>query len=68
LRRKWPGVPILIGFWTLTEEEVERRDAVRETAADIVVTSLRGATEQVAAIMAGHRGDHADLPLQKASA
>jgi predicted PurR-regulated permease PerM len=68
LRRKWPGVPILIGFWTLTEEEVERRDAVRETAADIVVTSLRGATEQIAAIMAGHREDHADLPLQEASA
>lgn len=68
LRRRWPGAPILVGFWTLTEEEVERREAVRETAADIVVTSLRGATEQVAAVVARHQADHADPPLQEASA
>jgi hypothetical protein len=48
LRRKLPGVQIIVGLWTLSEEESKRRGALQETGADIVVTSLRQAAEQVA--------------------
>jgi hypothetical protein len=37
LRRKMPGVKILIGFWTLTEEEAKRRAVLKETSADAIV-------------------------------
>jgi hypothetical protein len=40
LRRKMPGVKILIGFWTLTEEEAERRAVLKETSADAIVNVL----------------------------
>ena len=43
LRRKLPGVPILAGFWTLSEDEARHRDALRETGADLIVTSLQQA-------------------------
>jgi len=49
LRRKLPGVQIIVGLWTLSEEESKRRGALQETGADLVVTSLRQAAEQVAA-------------------
>jgi predicted PurR-regulated permease PerM len=48
LRRKLPGVPILAGFWTLSEDEARHRDALRETGADLIVTSLRQAARQIA--------------------
>ena len=47
LRRRLPQVKIVDGFWTLTAQEVEERDALAETRADCVVTSLRQAVEQV---------------------
>jgi hypothetical protein len=47
LRRKLPNAQILVGFWTLSEEAAENRDALRESGANRVVTSLRQATEQV---------------------
>jgi hypothetical protein len=50
LRRKLPGAQILVGFWTLSEEEVKHRDALGETAADLIVTSLQQAAEQVTMI------------------
>jgi predicted PurR-regulated permease PerM len=50
LRRKMPGVKILIGFWTLTEEEAERRAVLKETGADAIVTSLQQAIEHIGAV------------------
>ena len=47
LRRRLPQAKIINGFWTLTAQEVEERDALSATRADCVVTSLRQATEQV---------------------
>jgi CheY-like chemotaxis protein len=47
LRRKLPSVPIIVGFWTLSEEDAKHRDAARETGADRVVTSLWRAVEQL---------------------
>lgn len=47
LRRKLPEAKIINAFWTLTEEEAEERNALRETRADLVVTSLRQAVEAV---------------------
>ncbi len=48
LRRKLPGVPILVGFWTLSEEDAAARDAQAETGADGIFTSLQHATEHIA--------------------
>jgi methylmalonyl-CoA mutase cobalamin-binding subunit len=50
LRRKLPQAPIVVGFWTLSEEDAKRRDALRETGADNVMTSLRQAVELVSKV------------------
>jgi predicted PurR-regulated permease PerM len=47
LRRRLPQAKIVAGFWTLTAQEAEVRDALAATRADLVVTSLRQAVEQV---------------------
>src|SRR4029077_11205384 len=47
LRRRLPQAVIAGGFWTLTQEEATERDALANTRADCVVTSLREAVEQV---------------------
>jgi predicted PurR-regulated permease PerM len=47
LRRRLPQATILAGFWTLTAQEAEERDAPAATRADRVVTSLRLAVEHV---------------------
>jgi predicted PurR-regulated permease PerM len=47
LRRRLPQAKIVDGFWTLTAQEAEARDALAATRADCVVTSLRQAVEQV---------------------
>ncbi|MGH6878606.1 MAG: AI-2E family transporter [Rhizomicrobium sp.] len=51
LRRKWPRAKILLGLWTKDQIEVEGRRALQRTEADLVVTSLRQAIEQVVAEM-----------------
>jgi len=48
LRRRLPGVRILAGFWTLSEEEARARDARGETGADLVASSLRQAADWAA--------------------
>jgi len=48
LRRKIPGVQIMIGFWTLDDKDVERLAALKTTEADVVVVSLQQATERIA--------------------
>jgi predicted PurR-regulated permease PerM len=47
LRRRLSQAKIVAGFWTLTADEAEARDALGATRADLVVTSLRQAVEQV---------------------
>jgi predicted PurR-regulated permease PerM len=47
LRRRLPQAKIVAGFWTLTQQEVEERNALHVTRADLVATSLRKAVEQV---------------------
>jgi len=49
LRRKLPRAKILLGLWTLNQADSARRDAIRETGVDLVVTSLREAVERVVA-------------------
>jgi hypothetical protein len=46
LRRKMPNAQIIAGFWMLSEADAKQR-ALRESGADLVVTSLGQATEQV---------------------
>ncbi len=50
LRRKLSRAPIVAGFWTLSAEDAKRRDALGETGADHVATSLRQAADQVSAV------------------
>src|SRR3954454_11990451 len=46
LQRRLPQATIVVGFWTLTAQEVVDRDALAATPADSVVTSLSQAVEQ----------------------
>jgi predicted PurR-regulated permease PerM len=62
LRRKLPQAQIVDGFWTLTEQEIEERNALPETRADLVVTSLRQAVEQV--LNAAKKAARADLDAE----
>ena len=59
LRRRLPKAMIVDGFWTLTAEEAEERDALAATRADGVVTSLRQAVERV--VNAARAAASADL-------
>jgi predicted PurR-regulated permease PerM len=72
LRRRLPHVKIIDGFWTLTEQEVEARDALRATHADRVVTSLRQAVEQVVntakGVMSANLANEAGAPVVVAAA
>ena len=47
LRRRRPAIRIILGLWTLSEEAVESRNALRETGADVIVTSLAQAIPAV---------------------
>ena len=47
LRRRLSNVRIIVGFWTLSDDEARQVHALRETGADLVVTSLRQAVEKV---------------------
>jgi len=59
LRRRLPQAKIIDGFWTLTAQEAEERDALAATRADCVATSLRQAVEQV--VNAAKEAASADL-------
>lgn len=64
LRRKLPKAKVVIGFWTLGEEETRHREALAATGADGIVTSLRQAVDQVTniALAAGSRSADAAQP------
>jgi hypothetical protein len=47
LRRRLPHGTILVCFWTLTEEQIKSRNALQETGADLIVTTLRQALDQI---------------------
>jgi hypothetical protein len=59
LRRRLPSAKIVIGFWMISGEETERRDALEETGADAIVTSL---TQAVACIAAPRGAVQASVP------
>ena len=71
LRRKLPRAQILVGLWTLNDEDAKQRDALRETGADLVVTSLRQAVEQIRAsteaLIQAESPDPSELPLSLAA-
>ena len=47
LRRRLPRTQILLGFWSLDAAAVEAQDALGQTGADAVVTSLAQALERI---------------------
>src|SRR4029077_21140122 len=53
LRRRLPNVKILLGLWTLSDEQAKSRDALRETGSDTIVTSLGQAVTEVDKVMRG---------------
>jgi 3-keto-L-gulonate-6-phosphate decarboxylase len=72
LRRKLPKATIVAGFWTLKKNEIEERNAVTLTGADLVAVSLQQAVEQVVdavhASTDGHRNDENRPPIPLAAA
>jgi hypothetical protein len=62
LRRRLPQAKIVAGFWTLTAQEAEARDALAATRTDRVVTSLRQAVEQAVNAVKGAAA--ADLEVE----
>jgi predicted PurR-regulated permease PerM len=67
LRRKLPSVQIIVGFWTLSDDEARQVQALRETGADVVVTSLRHAVEQVASAKRDSACDEVPVLLSPAA-
>jgi hypothetical protein len=55
LRRKRPGQKIVLGLWTLSDHEAKNRDALGETGADVVVTSLDAAMAAIGKIVEERR-------------
>jgi predicted PurR-regulated permease PerM len=47
LRRRLPRVQILVGFWTMAAADVGPLDALRQTGADAIVTSLAEAMQKI---------------------
>jgi predicted PurR-regulated permease PerM len=47
IRRSLPDVPIIAGFWALTEAQAARRDPVATTGAATVATSMRQAISEI---------------------
>jgi hypothetical protein len=58
LRRKLPKATIVAGFWTLKKDEIEERNAVTLTGADLVAVSLWQAVEQVIDAVQAGADDH----------
>ncbi|HEY6983891.1 AI-2E family transporter [Reyranella sp.] len=48
VRRRLPRARVVLGLWTQTEAESDRDNAVRQSEADLVVTSLAQAVERIA--------------------
>jgi predicted PurR-regulated permease PerM len=65
LRRRLPSVPIIVGFWTVSEDDAQQRDALKETGADLVVTSLSRAVELVT--MAKDTVPHEQMLIERTS-
>lgn len=64
LRRRLPHAIIIDGFWALTPQEVEERNTLSITGADLIATSLREAMEQIisTAVAAGGLESATDRP------
>jgi hypothetical protein len=58
-------VPIMVGFWTVSEDDAQQRDALKETGADLVVTSLSRAVELVT--MAKDTVPHEQMLIERTS-
>ncbi len=50
LRRRLPHATMLVGFWSLNDEQIKARNALQEIGADFIVTSLSQAIDQVSEI------------------
>jgi len=67
LRRRLPGARIIAGFWTLSEEDARSQNALGETGADFVASSLQQAIEwSVATLSETGRGGVAAEPEPQA--
>jgi hypothetical protein len=69
LRRRLPGVRIVAGFWSLSEEDTRSQHALGETGADFVASSLRQAVEWTVATLSetGHASGRGGLEAEPES-
>jgi hypothetical protein len=66
LRRRLPGARIVAGFWSLSEEAARSQDALGETGADFVASSLHQAIEWVVVTLSetGHANGRGGLEAE----
>ena len=57
LRRRAAATKIMLGFWSLTSDELAQRKVLDETRADFVTISFKDALEQVTAAAITDKGE-----------
>jgi predicted PurR-regulated permease PerM len=67
LRRKLPKAMIVGGFWTLKADEVDERNALAKTGADLIATFLQQAVAQVTAAASQAAVSHLPSGLRPAA-
>lgn len=65
LRRRLPRAKIIDGFWTMTAQEAEARDALAATRADLVVTSLEQAVSAAKEAVSGDLAVEIRAPVSR---
>jgi hypothetical protein len=51
LRKRLPGVPLIAGFWSVTQDDTHFLDSFESTECDFLATNLQQAVSQVIALM-----------------
>ena len=50
LRRRAPAIKVIVGFWSMTPDQLVQRKVMDETRADLVTVSLTDALDQVTSL------------------
>ena len=50
LRRRAPAIKVIVGFWSMTPDQLAQRKVMDETRADLVTVSLTDALDQVTSL------------------
>ena len=58
LRRKAPAIKVIVGFWSMTSDELAKRKVTEEIHADLVTVSLTDALHRVSGLNHGPAGQN----------